>query len=377
MHAPLALLPLVAMLFASSCLTRQLLPPPGAASELALEDPSAPSEPPVFVRETTDDWVQLTSGEWLRGELVALARGTLEFDSEELDELALGWENVARVHTRRTFLVLFENRATAIGRLIVQDDLVQVTDDEGSLTFRRGDVQRIVTGSLLERDRWSGDVSLGFSARRGNTDQTDTSFGASARRRTRATRLDLSLNALDSEQNDTSVAQNLRFRGNIDAFVTSRLFLTPLGLEVFHDPFQNIDLRATPYTGLGYDFVDGSQLEVSGTFGLGYRWTRFDSVAPGEDREESELVAILTSSVGYDLTEKIELDAGYSLQIGSGGFEDAQQSADLELSYDVWADLDLLLRFSWTRVGDPEPDANGVSPEPDDFYVTLGLAWSF
>jgi hypothetical protein len=37
-------------------------------------------------------WIQLTSDEWLKGELVALYDDALEFDSEEMEELTLDWE---------------------------------------------------------------------------------------------------------------------------------------------------------------------------------------------------------------------------------------------------------------------------------------------
>ena len=33
------------------------------------------------------DWIQLTSGEWLKGEIIAMYDDSLEFDSKELDDL--------------------------------------------------------------------------------------------------------------------------------------------------------------------------------------------------------------------------------------------------------------------------------------------------
>jgi len=45
---------------------------------------------------------------------------------------------------------------------------------------------------------------------------------------------------------------NHTFKGKHDLFLSPRLFVTPLALEVFRDRFQNIELRATPAAGLGY-----------------------------------------------------------------------------------------------------------------------------
>ena len=45
------------------------------------------------------DWVQLTSGEWLKGEIVDLYRKELAFDSDELDLQVLDWEDVKELRS--------------------------------------------------------------------------------------------------------------------------------------------------------------------------------------------------------------------------------------------------------------------------------------
>ena len=42
------------------------------------------------------DWVQLNSGEWLKGELQSLYDDELVFDSDNLGVLRLDWEDVVR-----------------------------------------------------------------------------------------------------------------------------------------------------------------------------------------------------------------------------------------------------------------------------------------
>lgn len=350
----------------------------GLAEDLALEDPGQPPTPPEFVRASKDEWVRMTSGEWLRGEVTALnQRQMLEFDSEELDDLSLDWENVAELHTKRLFTILLENRATVTGFLDVSPDVVYVTTAEGVRGFRRDDVQRIVTGSVRERDHWSGKLKLGFTGRRGNTDQTDNSLSFNATRRTANTRLDLSLDMLQSEQGGAETANNQRFVGDFNRYLTSRLFVTLFALEAFRDRFQNIDLRVVPSAGIGYTFVDEPGLEWRGTSGLGYRVTRFDSVQPGDDDTDEEGVLILGTGLAADVTEKIEFTGDYTVAVSLEDINRSQHNLSLQTSYDVWGDLDLEITFVWTRIGDPEPDSNGVTPEPDDFRLDVGLSWSF
>ena len=44
------------------------------------------------------DWIQLTSDEWLKGELVSLFDDQLVFDSDNLGLLKLDWEEIGRAH---------------------------------------------------------------------------------------------------------------------------------------------------------------------------------------------------------------------------------------------------------------------------------------
>jgi hypothetical protein len=52
--------------------------------------PGSPVWTPAGALPEGFDWIQLTSGEWLKGELKVLYNDSLEFDSDELDLLKLG-----------------------------------------------------------------------------------------------------------------------------------------------------------------------------------------------------------------------------------------------------------------------------------------------
>ena len=65
-----------------------------SAASAAAQTPQDWQPPPPM--PDAFDWIQLTSGEWLKGELIALYDGSLEFDSDELDNLTLDWGTSAR-----------------------------------------------------------------------------------------------------------------------------------------------------------------------------------------------------------------------------------------------------------------------------------------
>ena len=66
----------------------------------------APWKPPVPGSDKFD-WVQLKSGEWLKGEIQVMRKESLEFESDELDTLNLDWDDVLEVRSPRNMTVTF------------------------------------------------------------------------------------------------------------------------------------------------------------------------------------------------------------------------------------------------------------------------------
>ena len=52
------------------------------------------------------DWIQLKSGEWLKGRIKAMQERQLEFDSEELNDLTFDWKDIRQVRSARTLDLL-------------------------------------------------------------------------------------------------------------------------------------------------------------------------------------------------------------------------------------------------------------------------------
>lgn len=334
----------------------------------------APPGPP---QDDPKDWIRLKSGEWLRGEILALYRHTLDFESDELDQLSLDFDDVREVRTNRPFTILRGDQTTITGTVNVLDDRVVIVNESGEYHTERSNVTRMVTGSVRERDHWTGKLSLGASIRAGNTEQLDTSANLFVRRRTAHSRLDFQFLGAYSLVEDVVTQDNERLNSTYDLFVGPRLFVTPLALELFRDPFQNIDLRVLPAAGVGYALTDTNSLEWDVFGGLGYRYTRFSSTGADEPDSESLANLLVGTSVESDLTKKLELTFDYSAQIGIENVRDTNQNATLVFSFDVWKDLDFDLTFVWNRVGLPAPDEDGNIPDQDDFRLSVGLGWEF
>jgi acyl-CoA synthetase (AMP-forming)/AMP-acid ligase II len=76
------------------------------------------------------DWIQLTSGEWLKGELKVLRRDVLEFESDELDELSIDWDKIVSLRTAAQYTFGFAHRRLATGKALIGYE-AKVVDDDG------------------------------------------------------------------------------------------------------------------------------------------------------------------------------------------------------------------------------------------------------
>ena len=133
------------------------------------------------------DWIQLTSEEWLKGELKVLYEQKLEFDSDELGLLVFDWEDIKQVRGHRIFSVRFEGPIIVDGLLQVTEDKIFVTVGEKRQEFERSQLIAIASGAPKEIDHWSAKLSLGLNFASGNTEQTQYTAIGNAKRRTSAT----------------------------------------------------------------------------------------------------------------------------------------------------------------------------------------------
>ena len=71
------------------------------------------------------DWVQLKSGEWLKGEIKVMYDELLEFESDELDLLKLDMADVKQIRSAQVLNVRLRGDETATGKMLLEDNSLQ------------------------------------------------------------------------------------------------------------------------------------------------------------------------------------------------------------------------------------------------------------
>ncbi|MBI1176878.1 DUF481 domain-containing protein [bacterium] len=343
---------------------------------VTLDLPRTPAEFPGFVAHDGFDWIQLKSGEWLKGKLKAMQDRKLEFDSEELDDQDFDWEDIHQLITSRSVDVLFGDRTEASGPVRINQKEIVIEGSEPR-TFPRGDVLGITPTGQREWDYWSGKVSLGATFRSGNSDQIEYNANFHLQRRTPSTRAVIDYIGYFSKTDGDETANSHRVNATFDYWLSRRLFLRVPGVEYYRDPFQNFAHRITAYLGLGYDIFDRKRLEWNVVLGPAYQYAIYDSVQPGEDEEQGTAALVLSSRAEIELTRRIDLTLEYRGQLTSREAGETTHHGVATLETELTRSLDLDVSLIWDRISMPKPDSSGNVPEPDDFRLVLSLGLDF
>jgi hypothetical protein len=336
--------------------------------------PAQTWEPPA-PGEDTWDWIQMTSGEWLKGELKSLRDTVVEFESDEFDLLTLDWDDIAVLRTSSVYSFRVENVGIFVGTAIMQDGILRIRGRDGTLTQHPQNRVLVVTaGAGRELEYWYAKATFGFVARSGNTDQADYTTNTRVRRRAPQSRILLTYIGNFGQISGETNVNNHNASGSFDINIRSGFYVTPIAANYFRDPFQNIEARTTVAPGVGYEILNRSKVEWDVAIAGGYQNTQFVSVQAGEDGREENFSLIPTTTLSLDITNDVELDVDYNVQIGLPDPKRSFHHANAVLSIDLLGDfLSLDTSLTWDRSESPTRDGEGNVPKRDDFRMSFGV----
>ena len=323
------------------------------------------------------DWVQLKSGEWLRGRIIAMQDFRLEFYSDELKKLTIKWRNVKYIKSSAPYRLRFEDQTIAVGAIEITPDKVQVITDYDEQTFDRGDLLTIASGKETELSLWTFNITASINLRRGNTDQTDFTSRINTKRQTAHSRVTIDYLGNFTEVRETETINNHRLNGSYNIFFGRHLFVSPLVAEIYHDPFQNIARRVYAGAGLGYWLIKNIYTEWDISGGPAYQSTMFDSVQPGQSTEKNTLTLVLSTRFNSRLNSRVDLEGFYIATLGDSSIGNYTHHSMFTVKTELYDEFYLDVSFAWDRTRRPVENADGVVPEQDDFKILVGLRYDY
>lgn len=318
------------------------------------------------------DWIQLTSGEWLKGRLHSMRQNRIDFDSEKLDQLTLKWKDVRAVFTAHSMAVMQQNDAVVTGPIRTVDGQLAIND---SVRIDHDAVISIARSAERETDRWFGNVAVGFNLRDGNVDQRDITVDADMRRRTAKSTVAIgyiyNYSEFDSEENANDQRGTISYDYRLSRF----WFVRPVAAEFFRDPFQNISRRVTIGPGVGYFLIDEPTLNWFVVAGPAYQRTEFTEAPPGQEKSASALAGFITTSYEQEVNSDVDWQFQYQIFLTDDKSGRTVHHLMTALDIDLTKSLDLKIAGYWDYIEKPQPETDGALPEREDFRLVLGLDW--
>ena len=365
-----------------ACICIFFLPSTMLASDMDTENTTDtignPYVPNVsFYPEDGYDWLQLTSGEWLKGEFLGMVDGTVEFDSVILDELSIDTEDVMGFRSNSRYGLTVRGEEPITGNLTIRNGQVIVDTEDGQRLVDPDSLVAVAVKAVRERDRWSGRANLGGSLRQGNSDRVEYTAIATLVRRTAESRVIIDYIGSYDRTDDIETTNDHRLNIVADRFSSTRLFWRPINGQYLRDPLQNIDHQFTLETGLGYELIDNARTEWDVYAGVGANRLRSFSVEEGMSRTSTAPSYSLGTQFDTELTDNTDFEFSFQMTFLEEDAGDYQHHLVTGISTELFGDLDLDLSFIWDRIGSPLPEADGSIPEQDDFRVITSIGFDF
>ncbi len=229
--------------------------------------------------------VVMDNGEEFSGEIISMIDGELLLNNRYAGEITLPWSAVAELVSDEPLrLQLSDERVISSTTGSVAPGSVELSDAAAS----EERVQPLLNIAAINKPlvnpyeyQWRGKSNVGLNATSGNSDTTRFHIDGEGTLENELNRYIAGVDFNRGSDNDVTTVDNWTAYSSYDRFLSERLFWNNT-LSFKRNTLQELDLRTSLGTGVGYQFFDEDDLRLSTTAGLSYVREEFE-VQPSED----------------------------------------------------------------------------------------------
>ena len=366
------MLKLLSMLLALCAVVLPCLAQTTATEKLVWQKPT-----PTFSQQY--DWLKLKSDEWLKGDIISMYDDELEFDSDEFGIKTFDWDDVSELRSRYDQQIRFANGEVAQGFLIIDSNEVTLLSNGTARKFPLSELMSITSAADNRKELWDAKISIGIDASSGNVNQLDYILTARVQRRTPFTRLrtDITYNYSKPTTDDNSqpVVDYTRLTSSLDWFYSRKVFFRLFDYEYLSDSQQNIKLKNSLGSSVGYHIIDNKRLQFDVTLGPSFQITTFER-SIGNQSEQSGAIA-LSALLEYKVSSQTDFIFDYNMQFveEASGKRTSYLKTGFEFEFIKDFEFDAMLNID--RVAEPIAINEAVQPESNDYRLVLSVGYDF
>ena len=331
----------------------------------------------LFAHNAAADELLLRDGSRILGTVKKKEGNTLEFKTSFAGTIQVNWDQVSELRTDQPAQVLLSNDEVISARLFkngTDSTTLQSGPDTPPHRFSPTAVAFInpEPWRLGESFKFSGRVNFALESQRGNTDEDEIDIDGLLSWRRKHDRFTLR-GELEHDKNDgRTTADNWELSGKYDHFVTKKWYY---GAYLFSeaDDFAELTLRVGAGPGVGYQFFESEELNLSTEVGLIRVYEDFQT-------QENDKYWAAGWMINFDKYVLPALFKSYHLQLyhRNTGLWNLYSTSDV--IWNTWTGLrfPLLLGLVASTEVKAEYDS-GAAPDADEVDTTytlkLGYQW--
>lgn len=226
----------------------------------------------LFAPSTAADELLLSDGSRILGTVVKKEGNTLDFKTSFAGTIKVKWGQVSQLRTDRPAQVLLSNEEVISVRVFTNSadtTTLQAAPDSQPQSFSPAQVAFInpEPWRLGQGFKFSGRTNFALESQRGNTDKDEIDLDGNLLWRRKQDRFTLFGELEHDKNNGTTTTDNWNLSGKYDYFVTKKRYYGAL-LFAESDDFAELRLRVGGGPGIGYQFFESKELNLSVESGL-------------------------------------------------------------------------------------------------------------
>ena len=220
------------------------------------------------------DEVRLENGDKLSGTVQRMEAGTLVLSTSYAGDISISWGQVTTLQTEHPITIVMQDNTTLEGIVAVTK-----TGEIGVFPTRAKTMTPLELADIVfinpPREllytgiRTRGRFNFGIIVQKGNTNKEQYNFDGEGTGQGQHNRYKLEWDSNFEQERANTTVQNASISGNIDRFITKKLFLSALS-TLEHNRLKDLDLRALGGGEVGYQFLESTEKNFSLRIGLSY-----------------------------------------------------------------------------------------------------------